>query len=703
MLAHLHVVARPIVSYGTPALLHRQDAGATGLQRSGNSHRQDVGATYRRLPWAGRRASLPLFVRGPGWRRCRVFTWICCVVVLVCAGPAEFAQADPPSWQSVAISGTNQSVLAAVEFDEGAGPALYVGGDFSTAGGVSAIRVARYNGQQWSALGAGFASQVTALTAFAPAGGSASLYAGGLFSGGVARWNGVQWTTVGTAGLTGGTVAVSAMTVFDDDGAGPNPPYLLVTGTFTHADGIPVQNVAKWDGASWSAGPGYGGQIMAMQVFNGSAPAMLYGGALTNGLLRLTGTSWSNYTWTNLGVATNTVRSLCQYAPASGNPAIIYGGDFLKPAAPGNRIARYDGTAATAVGTGVGMEARVYTLTSFGDTSPLLIAGGSFTSVDGTSMSRIACWDGTAWSGILGGANNSVRALTTVHLGGEALLAVGGAFTTAGGASANYIWLLRRLLAPTITHQPADQTVAAGQTATFTVAASGSGTLSYRWYKGAEALSDNGYFSGTAGATLTVSNVDASVTGQYSCQVTNSVGSATSNEATLAIMAAGVLEVTPAGAFASCGYAGQWLSPTSQEYTVTNTGQGALNWTAGAGQSWVDLSSAAGPLAPSESTVVTVSLNGQAEGLAAGSYGDTVSFTNTTNGTGSTTRTVSLTVKKVGDADGDGGVDVSDLLEVAQTWGLLSGAPGFDVRCDFNGDGRIDVSDVLMLAGNWGD
>jgi hypothetical protein len=660
-------------------------------------------AAPRPIVSAAQRTGRP-YIDSTDRRRPRVFAWTWCILALGFSGaPAALAQSGPPSWQSVPVTGTNNNVLAAVEYDDGSGPALYVAGDFTLAGGLSANRVAKYNGQQWSALGSGFQQQVSVLAVFAPAGGSASLYAGGAFSGGVARWNGQQWVTVGTAGLTGGTVAVTAMTVFDDDGAGPNPPYLIVTGTFSYADGVSVLNVAKWDGTRWSAGPGYGGQILSMQAFSGSSPPTLYGGALTNGLLRLTGTSWSNYTWTNLGVASNTVRSLCQYPPAGANQAIIYGGDFQKPSAPGNRIARYDGTVATAVGTGVGMDLRVSALTSFGDTSPLLIAGGSFTTVDGVSMSRIACWDGTSWSGILGGANDSVRALTTVHFGGEQLLAVGGLFTTAGGGPASRLWLLRRLLPPTITGQPADQTVAAGQTATFTVTASGSSPLSYRWYKGTEALSDNTYYSGTAGPTLTVANVDGSVTGQYSCQVSNSLGSATSNAATLALLATAVLQVAPADAFTSSGYAGEWFSPTSRQYELTNTGQGPLDWTAAVTQLWVSLSSTGGTLGPSESILVTVSLNDLAEGLAVGSYGDTVSFTNATNGTGSTARTVSLTVRQVGDVDGSGGVDASDLLAVAQTWGLLAGAPGFDSQCDFNGDSRIDVSDVLMLAGHWGE
>jgi hypothetical protein len=55
----------------------------------------------------------------------------------------------------------------------------------------------------------------------------------------------------------------------------------------------------------------------------------------------------------------------------------------------------------------------------------------------------------------------------------------------------------------------------------------------------------------------------------------------------------------------------------------------------------------------------------------------------------------------LGDIDGDGYVDVSDLLILAGSFGLCAGAPGYDSRCDLNGDDRVDVSDLLILAGNW--
>jgi hypothetical protein len=74
----------------------------------------------------------------------------------------------------------DNAVHALVVFDDGsgAGPALYAGGGFNTAGGQSASKIARWDGQSWSALGGGATSnQVFALAAFDDGAGLA-LFAG---------------------------------------------------------------------------------------------------------------------------------------------------------------------------------------------------------------------------------------------------------------------------------------------------------------------------------------------------------------------------------------------------------------------------------------------------------------------------------------------------------------------------------------------
>ncbi|MCC6396383.1 MAG: immunoglobulin domain-containing protein, partial [Bacteroidetes bacterium] len=83
---------------------------------------------------------------------------------------------------------------------------------------------------------------------------------------------------------------------------------------------------------------------------------------------------------------------------------------------------------------------------------------------------------------------------------------------------------------PTITTHPADQTVEVGQTATFSVGASGTAPLSYQWQK-------NGVdIGGAINATYTTpATVKADSGALFRCVVSNSVSDATSNTAMLRV------------------------------------------------------------------------------------------------------------------------------------------------------------------------
>jgi PKD repeat protein len=103
-----------------------------------------------------------------------------------------------------------------------------------------------------------------------------------------------------------------------------------------------------------------------------------------------------------------------------------------------------------------------------------------------------------------------------------------------------------------------------------------------------------------------------------------------------------LLSVSPADGLTSVGHVGGPFNPTNQTCTIANSGNSNLDWSASTAAGWLTLSATSGTLAPDSNTTVTVFLN--ANSLSAGSYSDTVIFTNTTNGAGSTTRPVSLTV-----------------------------------------------------------
>lgn len=107
------------------------------------------------------------------------------------------------------------------------------------------------------------------------------------------------------------------------------------------------------------------------------------------------------------------------------------------------------------------------------------------------------------------------------------------------------------------------------------------------------------------------------------------------------------LSVTPASGLVASGTTGGPFN-ASVTYTLTNTGTASLNWSAGYSSNWISLSAANGILAPGAATTVTVSINSAADSLPAGSYSDSVTFTNLTNGNGNTARSVSLTIIPVG-------------------------------------------------------
>ena len=103
------------------------------------------------------------------------------------------------------------------------------------------------------------------------------------------------------------------------------------------------------------------------------------------------------------------------------------------------------------------------------------------------------------------------------------------------------------------------------------------------------------------------------------------------------------LVVSPASGLSSSGGAGGPFTPSSQTYTLGNTGAVAMAWSASNTSNWLTFSATNGTLAPYGSVSITVSLNANAYSLSSGSYSDTVVFA-TSNGSGNTTEPVSLSI-----------------------------------------------------------
>jgi hypothetical protein len=219
--------------------------------------------------------------------------------------------------------------------DDGSGPALVVGGSFTNAGGIAtADYVAKWDGAAWAPLGAGTSSIVYALETFDDGSGPA-LYAGGLFAeasgvavDNIAKWDGATWSALGS-GVTGGSpLIVRALAVFDD-GSGPA---LYAGGGFTSAGGVPVDNIAKWDGTGWAPlGSGVDGFVYALAVFDdGSGPALFAGGQFLSagGVAAKYIAKWDGASWAPVGSGTSSVVNTLLVHDDGTGPTLYVGGYF---------------------------------------------------------------------------------------------------------------------------------------------------------------------------------------------------------------------------------------------------------------------------------------------------------------------------------------------------------------------------------------
>jgi uncharacterized repeat protein (TIGR03803 family) len=110
--------------------------------------------------------------------------------------------------------------------------------------------------------------------------------------------------------------------------------------------------------------------------------------------------------------------------------------------------------------------------------------------------------------------------------------------TTGVGGAGNYgtIFQLRTGGALQITGQPQDQSVFQGGTARFTVATFGSLPVTYQWQEDGTNLVDGGNISGSATATLTITNASSTNVALYSVIVSNAYGAVVSDDAFLELL-----------------------------------------------------------------------------------------------------------------------------------------------------------------------
>ena len=123
--------------------------------------------------------------------------------------------------------------------------------------------------------------------------------------------------------------------------------------------------------------------------------------------------------------------------------------------------------------------------------------------------------------------------------------------------------------APIISEDPTNNTAIAGQTVTLSVSALGDAPLSYRWKKNGATVTDLNAL-GVTSATLTITNVSQANEGSYTIDVTNAVGSVTSETAVLVVLYPPAISEHPTN---QTGIAG-----TTIQFSVTATGANPLSY-----------------------------------------------------------------------------------------------------------------------------
>ena len=199
--------------------------------------------------------------------------------------------------------------------------------------------------------------------------------------------------------------------------------------------------------------------------------------------------------------------------------------------------------------------------------APLLgIVTFSVTASSGTTMTYQWFKDGVA----IAGATSSSYTILTLLGSDSGVFSV--KVTNAGGSVMSANAYLNIVPPPTITTQPQSQAVTRGTNVSFSVSASSSGSISYRWYFNGAPLGGS-----ATSSTYTITNVITGNAGDYTAVVANSTGSTTSSVATLTVLVPPVITSPPqnqavsAGQTASFSAVAGGTAPLSYQWKFNDT------------------------------------------------------------------------------------------------------------------------------------
>jgi hypothetical protein len=311
---------------------------------------------------------------------------------------------DPDEWFfPLASSAFDGPVTSIVPVPGG----VYVGGEFTLAGGRLANRIAFWNGTNWFALGEGVTGPVREMVWFGN-----HLYVWSLNTSEpgtppplLRRWDGLNWSRA-DAGLIEWPRALTV-----HEGA-------LYCASYAQLPEQPARDyLLRYDGTRWTpvGAPVAGAIRLMISRTNGLFAAN------NNTVQRLEGDNW-----VRVGAPFSDTVYALQETPLG----LFAGGSFRD--GPGNSgfVARWDGTAWKSVGGGLrqreGYLGSVFTMAAQGND---LLVGGGFSAIGETNVPGVARWNGTHWAPLAG-----LGYFASDRIGGPSALATRGPEVYVGGS-----------------------------------------------------------------------------------------------------------------------------------------------------------------------------------------------------------------------------------------------------------------------------
>lgn len=254
---------------------------------------------------------------------------------------------------------------------------------------------------------------------------------GGALANNVARWDGRSWSGLGSGAEVGvngrvDCIAASATSVY-------------VAGSFSRAGGQPARTLARWDGVTWSS-PGSdlrtttSGPALSVDALAVDGATIFVGGAFAFAgnvpALNVVAFDETTGRWSPLGAGVKAVgrnRPTLVYAIEVTGESVYVGGRFNKAGdVKAKNIARWDRSRGRWERLGSGTDGTIRALASYGAG---VYVGGSFEKAGGKAVRAVAAWDGSRWQtlgdGLYGFASGPSVSVQKLFVAGGRLVAAG--------------------------------------------------------------------------------------------------------------------------------------------------------------------------------------------------------------------------------------------------------------------------------------